>query len=70
MPMSMALTHGSSTIVMRALAGLVAPSMRVARRAASAAATSMSMSLGPRPTENPKPVCVSSPSAASTDAVT
>ena len=65
MPSSCAVTHGSSTTVRRSAAGLVAPNMRVARSTASRGARPTSSVLGARPTENPKPVVVSSPSAAS-----
>ena len=49
---------------MRRLVGFVAPSRRVARSAASCAAFSRSNSSRVRPTLNPKPVWVSSPSVA------
>ena len=53
------------------IAGCVAPSSRVARSTASRPARSRSNSAGDRPTEYPKPVCVSasspSPSSASVD---
>ena len=62
--MNCEVTYGSSTIVVRLVGGLVAPSNRVARSAASRAALSKSKSLGESPTENPKPVWVSSPSSA------
>ena len=58
------MTHGSSTTVSRPVGGFTAPSMRVARSAASAAAAAGSRSEASRPTENPKPVWVSSPSVA------
>ncbi len=50
--------------------GLVAPSSRVARSAASRAARSRSRTVGVRPTLKPKPVWVSSPSSASVDTLT
>jgi hypothetical protein len=65
MPTSWAVTHGSRTIVSRPDGGLLAPSMRTARSAASRAATATSSSSNERPSENPNPVCVSSPSVAS-----
>ena len=65
MPMSWADTNGSSTTVTLPVAGLVAPRSRVARSAASRAAFSGSKSAGLRPTVNPKPVWVTSPSSAS-----
>jgi hypothetical protein len=64
-PSSWAVTHGSRTIVSRPDGGLVAPSMRKARDAASEAAAATSSSSNDRPSEKPKPVWVSSPSAAS-----
>ena len=64
-PKNCAVTNGSSTTVNRLLGGLVEPSSRVARSDASRAAFSRSKSSGERPTLNPKPVCVSSPSSAS-----
>ncbi len=70
MPRNCAVTHGSSTTVSRSLPGFTAPSMRVARSAASVAARATSSSPGWRPTEKPKPVWVSSPSVAITDAIT
>ena len=58
------MTHGSRTTVSRPLGGCTAPSMRVARSAASIAAADGVRSDGSRPTEKPNPVCVSSPSVA------
>ena len=69
-PRNWAVTNGSSTTVVRFDAGFVAPSNRVARSAASRAAFARSNASGERPTLNPKPVCVSSPSSASVDTLT
>ena len=63
-PRNCAVTNGSRTIVSRLLGGLVAPSRRVARSAASVAALSRSNPSGWRATLKPNPVCVSSPSSA------
>ena len=65
-----AVTNGSSTTVVRPDAGLVAPSSRVARSAASPAARPRSSAVGVRPTLNPNPVWVSSPSSAIVEMVT
>ncbi len=63
-PRNIAVTYGSSTTVTRFDDGLTAPSSRVARSAASFAAFARSNWSGERPTLNPNPVCVSSPSSA------
>jgi hypothetical protein len=65
MPRMVAVSRGSRTSATRPVAGLVAPSRRVDRSTASAAASSMSRSVTSRPTEMPASIFVSSPSVAS-----
>ena len=64
-PITVAAIRGSSTSVTVPLGGCPAPSMRVARSAASSAASSRSTSAGSRPTDTPCPEVVSPPSSAS-----
>ncbi len=61
---SVAAVRGSKTAVHLNDFGFTAPSIRVARRMASAAAFSMSRSPGARPAERPQPVWSSPPSLA------
>ena len=70
MPRNCAVTNGSRTTVSRWVGGFVAPSRRVARSAASLGRRSTSSFVGSRPTLNPNPVCVSSPSSASVETLT